>query len=139
MIPFSKELEHINAYTAIECERFKDKLSVVYDIRTVNFLIPPLTVEPFVENAIKHGIRKRAQKGVVTIRTEMKENYYLISIIDDGVGFDPSVLQEKYGESGIGDRERILSLERTHWSACEYSKHAGLRMYRLYYCSESIK
>ena len=102
LIPFSKELEHINAYTAIECERFKDQLSVVYDIRTVNFLIPPLTVEPFVENAIKHGIRKRAQKGVVTIRTEMKENYYLISIIDDGVGFDISVLQEKYGEAGIG-------------------------------------
>ncbi len=112
IIPFTQELEHIKAYAAIECERFSGKINVVYDIKCTSFLIPPLSIEPFVENAIKHGIRKRSTSGSVTIATEMYETYYQIIVKDDGVGFDTSLLEnEKQTDIGIGIKNAVYRLQ----------------------------
>ena len=112
VIPFSEELEHMKAYTDIECERFSGKIDVVYDIRCVSFLVPPLSVEVFAENAIKHGIRKQSGPGTLTVSTYMEETHYAVEITDDGVGFDTSILDSDEAEDiGIGIKNAIYRLK----------------------------
>lgn len=86
-VPFSKELEHTMTYTEIEQLRFPD-LIVEYDIKDKNFLLPALSVQPMVENAIKHGIRKRTEPGgKVTIKTYKSGASHIVEITDNGAGF----------------------------------------------------
>lgn len=100
-IPFSKELDHVKNYAEIEKLRFGDRLKVEYEIDTENFTIPPLTVQPIVENAIKHGVNQKAEGGTVKIITYETESYNIIIVEDDGVGFD--VNEEKNdGRSHVG-------------------------------------
>ena len=54
-----------------------------------NFALPPLTVEPLVENAVKHGVTKKRGGGVVTISTRKTDDGYVVTVADTGVGFDP--------------------------------------------------
>ena len=94
MIPFSKELEHIRNYLAVEVIRFPG-LRVEYDIREKAFLIPTLTVQPLVENAVRHGISKRPDaSGTVKIASLADENCYIIRISDDGAGFDTTASRD---------------------------------------------
>ena len=87
MITFNKELEHIKNYLAIEKMRFA-KLYVEYDIQADNFMLPTLTVQPLVENAIRHGISKRPDAaGILRIETFQDQLDYVIRIVDDGVGY----------------------------------------------------
>lgn len=93
---WSEELKHINAYVRIEKMRFKDRLNIVYEIGEEDFRIPPLSVEPLVENAVKHGITQKVSGGTVWIRSRATETGNEILIEDDGVGFDVESLgQEK--------------------------------------------
>ena len=86
-ILFSDELKHIETYVELEKMRFKDRINVVYDIGAKDFVIPPLTIQPIVENAIKHGVLKKLEGGTVTIKTQEVPTAYIIEITDDGVGF----------------------------------------------------
>lgn len=87
-IPFSKELRHIEVYLRLEKLRFEDKLQVVYDIQAEGFLLPALTIQPLVENAVKHGLTEKEEGGTVTISTAETEDAFVITVSDDGVGFD---------------------------------------------------
>ena len=88
IVPFSKELEHTQAYLRLEKMRFENRVNVEYDIKCSDFVIPSLTLQPIVENAVKHGICKKAKGGTVKIHTyEDNKNYY-IKVEDDGIGFD---------------------------------------------------
>ena len=87
-IPFSEELAHVKYYCNIEQLRFQDKLDVFYEIGPDRFFVPTLSVQPIVENAIKHGVTKKAEGGSVTISTSEDEKNYYIIVEDDGVGFD---------------------------------------------------
>ena len=87
-LPVEKELDHVANYTDIEKHRFGDRLNVVYDITCKDFVILPLTIQPIVENAIKHGINQKPEGGTVTIKTYDDEKFFYVDIIDDGVGFD---------------------------------------------------
>lgn len=87
-IPFGRELEHVRCYAAIEKKRFGARVQVVYDIETENFLIPALTLQPIVENAIKHGLCKKKGGGTVWIHTKQKGDMVIVSVEDDGAGFD---------------------------------------------------
>lgn len=88
-IPFDQELANIKAYVNIERMRFGDKLNVLYDIQTRDFSILPLSVQPLVENAIRHGIYERGEQGgKVVIKTEKKEDAVQVTVEDNGVGFD---------------------------------------------------
>ena len=101
IIPFEKELEHIKAYAKIEGERFRDRLEIIYDIREASFSVPPLSVQPFVENAVKHGVYPNPSGGRVRIASFADEENYIITVEDNGVGFDTSILSE--GEDkGVG-------------------------------------
>ena len=110
LIPFRKELEHTQAYADIEMVRF-DNLRVEYDIEDDNFAIPPLTVQPMVENSIRHGVRAR-EAGIVFVQTFCELENHVIVIRDNGIGFDPAAAEAAEGEHiGIRNvRERIKKM-----------------------------
>ena len=87
-IPFRRELNHIETYVWLEQMRFGDKLQVSYEIKAKDFQIPALSVQPLVENAVKHGICAKEQGGSIVIRTCACDAAYQIEVSDDGVGFD---------------------------------------------------
>ncbi|MGN0813750.1 MAG: sensor histidine kinase [Candidatus Coproplasma sp.] len=88
LVLFDKELQHIKTYLDIEKIRFGDELEIVYDIQTTGFLLPILTVQPLVENAVKHGTSKKRGGGRVTVSARECEGGYEIKVSDTGVGFD---------------------------------------------------
>lgn len=106
MIPFSKELEMICSYAYIEEVCFP-KINIQFDIQVQNFSVPPLSIQPLVENAIKHGIKKRVEGGTVWISSYETEDGYCIEIRDNGVGFsvDQALRQsEGHGLNNIRSR-----------------------------------
>lgn len=100
-VEFSKELKHVQTYLWIEKIRFQEELQVVYDIQTEDFIIPALTVQPLVENAVKHGMMGSENVCTITIRTKCVERGYQVIIEDDGCGFDPEQVK-KDGRKHIG-------------------------------------
>ena len=64
LIPFEAELKHIQIYLSLEKLRFNDRIQVEYDIKTKNFNVPPLSIQPLVENALKHGVLKRIEGDI---------------------------------------------------------------------------
>jgi len=110
-VPLSKELENVRSYADIEQIRFGDKLQVTYDIRSYAFSLPPLTIQPLVENAIKHGIRKRSGKGDVTVSTYEDGRFYYATVTDNGVGFSPENVDSdmSVGLKNIEYRLRTIS------------------------------
>ena len=90
LIPFATELSHVNTYLDIEKVRFEDTLEIEYDIKCVDFSLPVLTVQPIVENAVKHGTSKKRGGGTVKISTDEDKENYIITVSDTGCGFDPT-------------------------------------------------
>ena len=88
LIKFSEELEHIKAFLSIENVDNETGLKVKYNIEESDFQIPPLTVEPLVENAIIHGIGTLESGGVITISSKKSNDEYIVCVEDNGVGFD---------------------------------------------------
>lgn len=87
-IPFEQELNHVMNYLYLEQQRFQERLLVVYDIQTKAFRIPPLSLQPLVENAVRHGILRKEEGGTITIRTAGMGSYAVVTIEDDGVGME---------------------------------------------------
>ena len=101
-VPFTRELDHLKKYLYIEKLRFADKLNIVYDIQATDFVIPQLSVQPLVENAVKHGVGAKKKGGTVTITSRETDTAYEVVIADDGVGFDTSAPKADDGRSHIG-------------------------------------
>ena len=101
-VSFIYELKHVETYLAIEKKRFGDKLNVVYDISVQDFDIPALTLQPIVENAVRHGVTSVRKGGTITVSTREENNDVLIIVADDGVGFDPEKNNDKNTHTGIG-------------------------------------
>lgn len=93
-INFSDELLHVKNYLQLEQLRFADYLCVKYDIKATNFRLPTLTLQPVVENAVRHGVRKRIDGGMVIIRSEEKECCWEVLVEDNGPGFNPENIAE---------------------------------------------
>ena len=100
-VPFETELEHLKKYMYIEKLRFDDKLNIEYDIGDTDFEIPLLSIQPLVENAVKHGVGMKEEGGTVKISTKETESAHEVIIEDDGVGFDPAEKKDD-GRSHIG-------------------------------------
>lgn len=111
LIPFEEEIGHVRNYVRLYEYRFGNDIKVVYDFEITDFMIPPLVLQPIVENAIRHGIRKTSYgKGTVTIRTAKKDGSVQIEVEDDGVGMEidsatGQALRESVGISNA--RQRI--------------------------------
>lgn len=113
-IPFDEEMKHVECYLGIEKARFGDRLRVAYSIGCRDFYLPPLTLQPIVENAVKHGITKKAEGGTLRITTYATDTHHVIEVIDDGAGFDTEQKRADEGRSiGLENvRSRLYELCR---------------------------
>jgi two-component system LytT family sensor kinase len=120
-----QELELVRAYLAIEGARFEDRLRIVIDVpETLRaWLVPPLVLQPLVENAIKHGITLRAEGGEVSIvaRRHHADDTLVLQVVDTGLGASDSRMAAGRRE-GLG----LLSIERR--LASYYDSRASLEI-----------
>ncbi|MEG0340148.1 MAG: histidine kinase [Oscillospiraceae bacterium] len=112
-VPFEDELRHTEVYLGIEKKRFEERLNIVYDIANVDFRVPALTIQPIVENAVKHGVTRKKLGGIVNISTKERDDCYEIIIADDGVGFDVNAPQTD-PDTHVG----IENVRSRLWSIC---------------------
>lgn len=128
-IPLSEELDCVRTYFALEQARFGDKIELIEDIDSslLDYRIPVFSLQPLVENAIKHGITAKDANGTVTIRAKLKDDELHLSVIDNGVGIPPekmdSVLVPGYGSgTGVGLSNVHLRLQNL------YGENKGLKV-----------
>ena len=95
-IPFSEELEHTRAYLAVEQAQFESKLVIDFHIAHTQFRVPPLTLQPLAENAVKHGMNPQTVPLRVTIKTRKVGSGSEIIVEDNGPGFDHAVADDPH-------------------------------------------
>ena len=106
-ILMSQEMEHVHHYISIENVRFPD-MTFTFEMNSEDFHIPALTVQPIVENAIKHGLMKLPKGGTIRVVSYETDKDYCISVVDDGVGFDTNALLDDRQHVGLRNiRERL--------------------------------
>ena len=90
-IPAERELDHVRHYVMLEQARFRERLRVTFDAAFTGFVMPALTLQPVVENAIRHGVLRRREGGTVTVRTRYDDaaDMAVVTVADDGVGMAP--------------------------------------------------
>ena len=89
-IPFTEEVEHTRAYLAVEQARFRDQLLVEFDTSFTDFRVPPLTLQPVVENAVKHGLDPELEPLFISVASREKDGYAEIIVDDSGPGYKPT-------------------------------------------------
>lgn len=114
LILFEQEMENIEAYLALEKQNFGERLQVEYDIDCDDFLIPALSVQPLVENAVRHGVGTYEKGGTVQITAHRTEGNIVIEVIDDGIGKN-NITEQQTKRKGIGIenvRARLYSMSK---------------------------
>lgn len=113
LVPFTTELEHARAYLAVEQARFEDSLAVEIDCPHTAFRLPPLTLQPLVENAVKHGADPELPPLHVRMSTREEPGFSVVAVEDTGPGFGGS-LPEGYPTGALDNvRERLAACEAT--------------------------
>ncbi len=107
LVDLETELQHIESYLEIEKARFGDKLQVSYELNnSISCKLPPLILQPIVENAVIHGILPKKNGGTITIRSSKDSEDLLLEVIDDGVGMNEQIvadiLNTREGNKSIG-------------------------------------
>ncbi len=118
LVELRKELELTEAYLHIERARFGDRLNVSFDVEeSATCMLPPMTLQPLVENAVRHGVMKREDGGRIAVAVRVRAAEAIITVEDDGVGMSEAVnLNVGKGsedEGGVGLRnihKRLLKL-----------------------------
>jgi len=87
VIPFTEELEHTRAYLAVEKARHEDKLFVEFDTPVTMFRLPPLTLQPIVENSVKYGVSPGLDPLYVSVSTQKSEDGITVLVDDTGPGY----------------------------------------------------
>ncbi|MNO24784.1 Sensor histidine kinase TmoS [compost metagenome] len=120
-VPIEKELELVRSYLALEKARFDERLNIVFDLpQDMMGLVPPLTIQPIVENAVNHGLMQKESGGTVTLSIRQLPRHLAVAVTDDGIGMSQEriaeVLSEERTEGGIGLRNiqrRLLKIYGT--------------------------
>ena len=108
-IPFSEEVEHTRAYLAVEQARFQDRLLVEFDMDFTDFRVPPLTLQPIVENAVKHGLDPELEPLFISVSSCKKDGYIEIVVDDSGPGFQPTDDNEPHiALANISERLKMI-------------------------------
>ena len=111
LLPLREELEFVSGYLRLEKERFGDRLTYrvrVDDMDLNDALVPPLLLQPLVENAVRHGIAPRIDGGSVYVEVHDEDGALVLYVSDDGEGFDPATAPRGYGLTNTGRRLRLL-------------------------------
>ena len=109
-ILMSQEMEHVRHYVSIENVRFPD-MTFSFEMNSGDFHLPALTIQPIVENAIKHGLMKLSKGGTIRVVSYETGTHYCVSVVDDGVGFDTSELLDARKHVGLRNiRERLKAM-----------------------------
>lgn len=129
-IPFEQELEHIESYLAIEEARFSDRLKVIYHIdENIQCNVPPLILQPIVENALKHGLMLTNSGGLLKIEAKEKNSCIYIQISDNGVGISQEkledILNDQYQSEGIGLYNVNNRLKSIYGTTLKIESHLG--------------
>ena len=119
-IPLQREVELIEMYTKLEHFRFKDKFDYEIDIdKNIDidaYEIPPMLLQPYIENAVWHGLRYKNEKGILKIEIQnISSNEIMISIIDDGIGRERSKSlktqnQKKHNSKGLSNIKKRIKI-----------------------------
>lgn len=111
-VDLTKEIEHINSYVEIEKARFGDKLQVKYNIQeSVSCKLPPLLLQPLVENAIKHGIFDKVEGGIVEVIARDHPGFTKIDIIDNGIGMSKELLSCLFNKDKNRDCIGLINID----------------------------
>jgi signal transduction histidine kinase len=109
-ILMSQEMDHVHHYVSIENVRFPD-MTFTFEMNSEDFHIPALTIQPIVENAIKHGLMKLKKGGTIHVVSYETETDYCVLVEDDGVGFDTNLLIDDRKHVGLRNiRERLKAM-----------------------------
>ena len=109
-ILMSQEMDHVHHYVNIENVRFPD-MTFTFEMNSEDFRLPALTVQPIVENAIKHGLMKLQKGGTIHVISYETETDYCVSVVDDGVGFDTTLMLDERKHVGLRNiRERLKAM-----------------------------
>lgn len=111
LVPLDYELQLVRSYMAIEQIRFEERIQMIWDIpNDIAFSVPPLALQTLVENAVRHGILNRSEGGTVTLRITEREACYVVEITDDGIGFNPKLLDRKESVGLFNTEQRLKQL-----------------------------
>ncbi|MCD9024632.1 ATP-binding protein [Cohnella silvisoli] len=95
LISLAEELRTVEAYLTIEKERFKERLTVIYDIDPdIDIAVPMLMIQPLVENAVRHGLMGRVEGGTVRLSVRQEQDCVRLIVEDDGAGIEENRLEE---------------------------------------------
>lgn len=140
-ITFRNELRNIEAYLALEKLNYGERLKIEYDIESDDFLLPALSVQPLVENAVRHGIGTRPDGGTVKIVQRDEEERIIIEVIDDGRGSSVITEQQKkrrgIGIENVRARLRMMNQGELEILMGENGTTARIILHEFYYEEES--
>lgn len=108
LVDLSHELELVQAYLYIEKERFEDRLSILWEVEPdIKLQLPPLSIQPLIENAVKHGLLSRKNGGILRLKVVHQERFTLIEVHDNGKGMEQDKIARllsptMQGKGGIG-------------------------------------
>lgn len=122
MIDFLEEVRQVEDYVALEQMRFEDMIEFGEDLEYTDFKIPPLTVQPLVENAIKHGLVEHDRAGSVCLFTRKENDNIVIEVVDDGYGFEVEELEK---DESIGIRNVRYRLEHLAGATLQMESKPG--------------
>ena len=112
MISFGSELEHIEQYIKLEKASTDVHFDVIYELGVRDFKVPPLTVQPVVENAIKHGVlTRRDGTGVLKIKTDKTDSAIRITVTDNGTGASLTTKQKEHKSVGAENVRQRLAIQ----------------------------
>ena len=122
LIPFEQEMAHLRDYIALEKIHYDEEICFKEELEVTDFLIPPLVIQPLVENAIHHGFDKMQKQGSITVATRRSEDTVTVTITDDGAGFDQT---KPVREGAVGVRNVCFRIEQMIGGTMHIESHPG--------------
>ncbi|WP_231575213.1 hybrid sensor histidine kinase/response regulator [Paenibacillus sp. FSL P4-0081] len=114
-VGLSHELELVESYLFIEKARFDERLQIEWDVEPgIELLLPPLTLQPLVENAVRHGLLSRKAGGLLHIRIHRRQGYTSFEVEDNGKGMPDEQVLHLLDDSGLGLPSRGIGLLNTN-------------------------
>ena len=123
LTPVSTELRHVDDYICLEQMRFGSRIEFIAEMETDDFPVPPLILQPLVENAVKHGILPKKRDGMIRLRVFSEGESNVITVSDDGVGFDA---EKPLREGAVGLENVRFRLETMVHGALEIRSEQGV-------------